>query len=122
MKKTSFWILRLGLAATFFWIGVFILKNPEAWGSFIKPWAVKLLPFPLKEIMIGNGIFDVVIGALFLINPLVWLASALGVFHLITVLVVSGINDVTVRDIGLLAAALALLAESWPEKYKFWRK
>lgn len=115
-------ILRLGLVVTFFWIGVFILKEPEAWGSFIKPWAAKLLPFPLKEIMIGNGILDIIIGALFLINPLVWLAAAFGSIHLATVLVASGVNEITVRDIGLLAASLALMVETWPEKYKFWRK
>jgi hypothetical protein len=33
MIKTSFHILRVGLAITFLWIGVLIFKNPESWGG-----------------------------------------------------------------------------------------
>lgn len=122
MKRLSKDILRFGLGATFLWIGVLIWQDPIAWGGFIRPWVLKLLPIPLKEAMVGNALLDMVIGACFIINPLVFLASVLGVFHLATVLIVSGVNEATVRDIGLLAAALALVAETWPDKYKFWVK
>jgi len=47
MKKTSFHFLRVGLAITFLWIGILIFKNPEAWGGYLEPWAVGLLPIPL---------------------------------------------------------------------------
>jgi hypothetical protein len=58
---------------------------------------------------------DIVIGFLLLVDFLTWLAALLGAIHLIIVLAVSGITDITVRDIGLLAAALAIVIDSLPQ-------
>jgi uncharacterized membrane protein YphA (DoxX/SURF4 family) len=115
MAKTSFHILRVGLAITFLWIGVLIFKNPESWGGYLQPWAAGLLPIPLEQAMIGTAILDIVIGAFLLIDFLPWLAALVGAIHLIIVLAVSGITDITVRDIGLLVAALALIIDSLPQ-------
>lgn len=118
MQKVSLLILRVGLAVTFFWIGVLIIREPEVWGAFIKPWALKLLPIPIKEAMVGTAYLDIAIGLAFLLKLLTPFAAALGSVHLVIVLVTSGITDVTVRDIGLLAASLALAVQTWPDKYK----
>lgn len=112
MKKTSFHFLRVGLAITFLWIGVLIFKNPEAWGGYLQPWAAGLLPIPLTQAMIGTAILDVTIGAFLLVDFLPWLAALVGAVHIIIVLIVSGITDITVRDIGLLVAALAIVIDS----------
>ena len=117
MNKTSFHILRVGLAITFLWIGILIFKNPEAWGSYIQPWAVKLLPMPIKEMMLGTAFLDIAIGVLLLVDSFVWLAALAGTIHLVIVLAVSGINEVTVRDIGILAATLTLLWDSLPKNF-----
>lgn len=114
MKGASYHILRVGVAITFLWIGILIFKEPEAWGGYLQPWAVGLLPLPLKEAMIGTALLDIGVGFLILIDVLPWLASLLGSIHLAIVLTVSGINAITVRDIGLLAATLALLVQTWP--------
>lgn len=101
------------MAITFLWIGILIFRNPEAWGSYLQPWAAKLLFVPIREAMIGTAILDIVIGGwLLFIDRFTWIAAALAFLHLIVVLVTSGITDITVRDIGLLAATLALLAET----------
>lgn len=115
VKKTSFHILRVGLAITFLWIGVLIFKNPEAWGGYLEPWAVELLPVPISEAMIGTAILDIIIGALLLTDTLVWLAALAGAVHLGIVLTVSGITDITVRDIGLFAGLIAIFADSLPQ-------
>ncbi|OHB20606.1 MAG: hypothetical protein A2666_04670 [Parcubacteria group bacterium RIFCSPHIGHO2_01_FULL_47_10b] len=122
MKKASFHFLRVGLAITFLWIGVLIFKNPEAWGGYLQPWAAGLLPIPLAQAMIGTAILDVAIGAFLLIDFLPWLAALVGAIHIIIVLTVSGITDITVRDIGLLVAALALTIDSLPQEVlnKIW--
>lgn len=112
MNKTSYHILRIGLAITFLWIGIVILKQPEAWGGYMSPWAIDLLPLPIKEMMIGTAILDIAIGALFLVDSFVWIASLVASIHLIIVLVVTGITDVTVRDIAILAAIIALMIDS----------
>lgn len=114
MNKAGFHILRVGVAITFLWIGVLIFRDPEAWGSYLQPWATGLLFTPLKEAMIGTAILDIVIGGLLLVDYFAWIAAALASFHLIIVLVTTGITDITVRDIGLLAATLALFVETLP--------
>jgi len=126
MNKTSFHILRVGLAITFLWIGVLIFKEPEAWGGYLQPWAAGLLPIPIKEAMIGTAFLDVIIGALFLFDYLIWVAAAVGAVHLVIVLVVTGITDITVRDVGILAATVALMTDSLPknltDKIRSWQR
>lgn len=126
MNKASFHILRVGLAITFLWIGVLIFKQPEAWGGYLMPWAAGLLPIPIEQAMIGTAVLDIVIGIFLLFDYFVWLAALAGIIHLIIVLAVSGITDITVRDIGILAATAALMGSSLPEifvnKIKLWSK
>lgn len=117
MRKTSFHILRVGLAVTFLWIGVLIFKEPQAWGGYLQPWAAGLLPIPIAQAMIGTAILDIVIGFLLLIDSFVWLAALVGAIHLIIVLTVSGITDITVRDIAILAGAVAVMANSLPKVF-----
>ncbi|HEX9664498.1 MAG TPA: hypothetical protein VGA49_01610 [Patescibacteria group bacterium] len=118
MKQFSLLILRIGLAITFIWIGVLIFRQPEAWGGYLQPWAANLLPIPIKEAMLGVAVLDIFIGILILSRPVAWLAALIGSFHLLTVLIGSGINDVTVRDIGLLAGMLAIVADHFADSSK----
>lgn len=117
MKRLSFNILRVGLAITFIWIGILILKTPEAWGGYLRPWAARLLPIPLAKAMLGTAILDIAIGAMLLINSFVWFAALIGALHILVVLAVSGITDITVRDIAIFAATIALVAESFPKTF-----
>lgn len=112
MKKASFHILRIGMAVTFLWIGVLILRNPGAWGGYLRPWAAGLLPIPIAQVMIGTAILDIVIGFFLLINFLPWTAALVDSVHLLVIMITSGITDITVRDIGLLAGILALVIDS----------
>ena len=125
MKKSSFHVLRLGLGITFLWIGFLVFRSPEAWGSFLQPWAVALLPVPLREMMIGTAYLDVAIGVLLVLNLWTWVAALVGAWHIAVVLITVGVNDVTVRDIGLLAATTTLTLETIPDwivhKIFFWR-
>lgn len=126
MKSFSFHVLRVGTAITFLWIGILIFQRPESWGGYLQPWAAGLLPIPLKQAMIGTAILDIAIGVFLLIDVLVWLASLIGTIHLIIVLAVSGITDITIRDIAILTATIALMADSLPSsvlnKLSFWKK
>lgn len=119
MNKSAFTILRVALGITFLWIGILIVQDPEAWGGYIQPWAANLLPLPIKEMMLGTGALDIVIGFLLVTNILTWLAAAVGAIHLVIVLVTSGINSITVRDIGLLGASIAVSLATWPKNLIF---
>lgn len=112
MNRISSHILRTGLGITFLWIGIMIWQHPEAWAGYIRPWAANLIPLPIIQTMRGTAILDIVIGAMLLVSWWSWLAALVGALHLITVLIVSGITDITVRDIGLLAGSIALFIDS----------
>lgn len=114
MNKKAFNILRLGLAITFIWIGVMILQDPIAWAGYIQPWALKFIPGSLSLNMQITGIMDVAVGLLLLVNSTVWIGALFGAVHLVVVLITSGITEITVRDIGLLFASVALFMESMP--------
>ena len=114
MKSASYNILRVGLAITFLWVGILIFQSPEGWGGYIQPWVYDLLPFGAKSAMILTGIFDVVVGFLLLIDSYIFIATLLASIHLVIVIVVAGITEVTVRDIAILAGAIALSIESLP--------
>ncbi len=115
MNKIAFTILRLGLGITFVLVGIFILRNPDSWGFMIQPWALKLLGSSLHQAMISTAYLDLAIGTLLLINIWTWLAAGVGAFHLVTVLITVGVNEITVRDIGLLVASAALAIDSLPK-------
>ena len=118
MKTGSFHVLRVGMAITFLWVGILILQSPEAWAGFIKPWVADLLITTPEKTMIGTAIFDIVVGFLLLIDFWAFWTSVLAVIHLFLVLIVSGIDAITVRDIGLLAGALALVVDLWPGSFE----
>ena len=117
MKKLALPVLRIGLGVTFLWIGILVFKDPEGWGAYLQPWAADLLPIDIGATMTVAGVFDIVLGILMILNLFVWPLAFLGAFHLLVVLIVTGINAITVRDIGLLAACLSLLFETWPSKH-----
>ena len=122
MTPPAFHILRVGMAITFLWIGILIFKEPEAWGLYLQSWAVDLLPISLKQAMIGAALLDILVGIFLLINIFTWVAAFFGAVHLIIILATAGINAVTVRDIGLLAAIIALMVFDWPAKFYFWKR
>lgn len=116
MTRSAFHILRVGMAITFLWIGVLILREPDVWGSLVHPWVAELLPTSLHTAMIGTAFLDLAIGLFLLLDVLTLPAAVVGFLHILIVLVALGITVVTVRDIGLGAALVALILDSWPRK------
>jgi uncharacterized membrane protein YphA (DoxX/SURF4 family) len=126
MNKSSFHVLRVGTGITFLWIGVLIFQDPMAWGSYIQPWMVELLPTSVYNTMITTAILDTVIGALLILGFFTPWAALVGALHIFSVIAVSGINEATVRDIAIVSGALALFMDSVPERAKqkmmFWKR
>ena len=114
MNTLSFHLLRIGLAITFVWIGVFILQDLRGWELMIQPWALKLLSGSLAFAMVSTAILDIVVGLFLLLNIWTWFFAFVGALHLIIVFITVGINIITVRDIGLLFATAALMVGSLP--------
>lgn len=108
IKEVALHILQSGLAVTFIWIGIFILQNPMNSAHLILPWVLPLLSLSIERIMFDVAVADIVIGMLLLHPRSVWLGSLLATMHLLFIFFVTGVNSVTVRNIGLTAGSLAL--------------
>lgn len=117
LQPAPYHILRVGMGITFLWIGVLIFRDPEFWGGFLQPWAAGLLPVPIEEAMIGTAVLDILVGLFLLIDVGTWVAALVGTAHLV-VLVTSGIDAVTVRDLGLLGGTISLLWSGLPQVIK----
>ncbi|MCR4312153.1 MAG: hypothetical protein NUV56_02600 [Candidatus Uhrbacteria bacterium] len=118
MKDGTYNILRVGMGITFAWIGILIFRNPESWGGLLQPWATGIMTESITQAMLVTAILDLIIGVLLIIDVYVWIAALVGSAHLIVVLTVVGIDDITVRDIALLTGCLALMWDALPDKLK----
>jgi hypothetical protein len=113
MNKTAQCVLRVGLGITFFWIGVLILQAPDSWAALLQPWAKSLIPGSWLILSLqSTAVLDMAVGACLISGVFMPLATLVGAVHILTVLVTVGINEVTVRDIGLLGATTGLYIES----------
>lgn len=109
-------VLRLGLAAMFLWFGFSQLLDGVNWVSWVPEWAPALLHIPPAMIVLLNGAFEVVAGALIACNILTrWAALALAA-HLALITFEIGMTQIGVRDFGLTAATVALAFFSWREE------
>ena len=119
--KTSHLILRLGLAFVFLWFGIDKFTHPDYWiNAWLPAWFVLIL----NSLGIGtlnfiylNGIFEVVLGLGFIFNIFVKLFAFLVILFLLFVIFSFGLNEIIVRDVGLLGIALALLFWNGRKKY-----
>ena len=120
IKRTGYHILRVSMAVTFLWIAILIVKAPLSWSGFLPPFFIDLLPIEPVMFMYFVAGFDALLGILFLIDAFVYWAGLLAALHMIGILAVSGVDDITVRDIAIMGAGFALFSETMPERWREW--
>ena len=113
--------LRLGLAAVFIWFGIDKFLNPEYWLSAWIPQSALAVALKIGigglDIVYASGVFELLVGASILSNIFVKIFSVLALLFLAVVLFTFGVNEVIIRDFGLMGGFLALLF--WPERRRF---
>lgn len=114
MNTLPRWLLIFGLAFVFGYFGIDKLIHPELWTQWMPVWMDGLMGFSTEGWVKVIGIVEIILAA-GLVIP--WpgtqrIAAGLSVFHLAAILTQTGWNDIAVRDIGLLAMALALTFSS----------
>lgn len=119
--KTSNLFLRLGLAFVFFWFGIDKFIHPDYWiNAWTPAWFQSLLDrfnIGALNFIYANGIFEIVLGLGFVFNIFVKLLALLAILFLLAVIFSFGLNEITVRDVGLIGSALALLFWNGRKKY-----
>lgn len=104
--------LRIGLGIVFLWIGLDIFRHTDVWIGYLPAG----LPFGFDRLLAIqiNGAFDVIVGVFLILGWWPKVIATLAALHLIGILIDQGMNQVIIRDIGLLGASLALLF--WPKR------
>ena len=102
-------VLRLGLAAVFLWFGFSQIIDSLSWVNIVPDWAVSLLHVPPAFIVMGNGLFEIILGTLLAMNIGVRIISLILALHLIPIALDFGFTSATgIRDFGLVIATLSL--------------
>ena len=117
LGKYSQLFLRLGLAFVF---GLFGIDKIVHWPLHILwlGWIPNWLTFvPQNVFLIALGIVEIIVALLLLVNRFVRLAALACAAFLAGVVFSFGINEYAVRDIGLIAMALALALMPEPRRY-----
>lgn len=104
-------LLRLSGGSVFLWFGIDKWIHPESWFGYVPDWLWPLTPVGAEETMIIFGILEFLIGAALIMGKYVREAAILAVVQLLAILVVTGANELTVRDVGLMGIYLALIIE-----------
>ncbi len=116
-SRYSYLALRLGLAAVFLCFGIDKMVHPSYW---LNAWVPKsLLDIVEKFSVTGtqfiylNGIFEILVGFSLLTGVLNKFFSILAIVFIVLVLIFSGVNEITIRDFGLIGGFVSVFL--WPE-------
>ncbi len=101
-------LLRLGAGIVFIVFGIDKFLDPIGWASWAPPWFWSLMPLAETPLMYIVGVTETLLGALMLIGLWTRLAAALTAAHLASIIILIGMNEIAVRDIGLLFLALGI--------------
>lgn len=107
MKKFSAPFLRASLSLVFLWFGFNQIFDPLIWESYVPEFVLKF-GFSAADLVLVNGVFEVVLGFALLLGIYVrFTALILGV-HLFVIAASFGLSAVGVRDFGLALATLSV--------------
>ena len=105
----AIFLLRLGLGGVFFWFGVDKCLAPESWAGWVPVFIQDRLPMSMNLFLTGQGVGEAILGLFLVIGFLTRFSSFLCALILAAIVYFSGFNEVMVRDLGLLAMAVAIL-------------
>ncbi|MEK9208526.1 MAG: DoxX family membrane protein [Patescibacteria group bacterium] len=110
--------LRIGLAAVFLWFGVNKFIQPQYWvDAWMPQWAqhiAQAMGMGVTNAIFLIGIFEVLVAVSLVTGFFTRGFASAAIVFLLAVLMTSGLNEIVVRDIGLIASLAALVI--WPQR------
>jgi uncharacterized membrane protein YphA (DoxX/SURF4 family) len=101
-------VLRLGLALLYLWFGFSEIANVGAWTAWVPVWATSLTGLTATQIVLINGGFEIVAGALLAIGIWVRFVGGVLALHMLLLVVDIGLDQIGVRDLAICFATMAL--------------
>ena len=106
--KNPLFVIRIGLAVVFLWIGIDTLLHPIVWLAWVPQWLLNIIPFSPTMFMYIQGSVHVLLGSLLLVGFLTRKAAAVAAVILAAIIITLGFNDLAARDFAILTIAIAL--------------
>lgn len=118
--------VRMGVGFVFLLLGIQQFLFTEQWTTWLPAWLTHALPDTALavRIILVNATADVLLGAALLLGIFTRIVAILMIIHLVSVLLALGYNDIAIRDLGILLAAIAVAihgADRWCLETR-WRK
>ncbi len=114
-NKLPIWFLRLGLGAMYAYSGYDLIATPSHWYAFVPPWFSQILwtvGLDITTYLRLQGavelLFAFVLLAWFMPRLAVLWVAVISGLELLLILVFSGVDLITFRDIGVVGASAAL--------------
>ncbi len=107
-QEWGMYLLRYGMAGVFLYFGFSQLFDSLKWVSLVPDWAVSLVHLPPAMIVMGNGVFEVVLGSMLAMGFYVRIISFILGLHLLPIAMQFGFEATGIRDIGLSLASFSL--------------
>ena len=106
--KNPLFVIRIGLAVVFLWIGIDTLLHPIVWLAWVPQWLLNIIPFSPTMFMYIHGSIEALLGLMLLVGFLTRKVSAVAAVMLAAIIVILGFNDLAARDFAILTIAVAL--------------
>lgn len=123
-KKYSTDIVRIAVSLVFLWFGISQITDPQSFLGYIPTWLyqqepqmmmhgfmqfIQRVPNFVYTLILLNGVFETVFGALLLIGYFTRIVAFLLALHLFGISFSLGYNDIAIRDLGLALATASLI-------------
>ena len=106
--KNPLFVIRIGLAVVFLWIGIDTLLHPIVWLAWVPQWLLNIIPFSPTMFMYIHGSIEALLGLMLLVGFLTRKVAAVVAVMLAAIIVILGFNDLAARDFAILTIAVAL--------------
>ena len=90
-QKYSTALIRVGLALVLLWFGIDEIANPKNWFGFIPSWLTTSPTFNIENLIILNGILEIIVGVLLLIGFYTRIVAFIAALHLLFITIIVGI-------------------------------
>jgi len=101
-------LLRIGIAFSFFYVGVSSLFNPNLWSAFVPSFVLNFIP--INVFMIGITLMHFILVVWLLSGYFVEYASLIAIFFLSSIVLLDfNAFSIVFRDVSIIFACLALI-------------
>ena len=108
-------VTRLALVITYFYTGYSLFTSPKSWTQFAPLWfkeALMSFNFPVDTFIQGQGVIEFILAIIFIAwfapHRFVRWAALISALEMALILIFTGVDLTTFRDIGLLCLSLAI--------------